>query len=499
MNTLFAYRIVDANIRIFLLLLFFTGQAYAASAEKVRFEWVPQTVETNKYAYFYWDIRNVKDCYSVNSSTGQTELKAISGTAGPATNAFPYVGKSRWFCIDLNGKRYPSDPSAYLEATRIVEAPLTAPVLTRKTGTYNKGLQVGVESGTQLTYRYTLNGSSVTESSPILSGGLIINTTSTLKVRSYRTGFNPSPEASAIYTIVSDPVVQRFEWVPKTVETNKNAYFYWDIRNVKECYSVASGSGTSERKAISGSAGPATNAFPYIGTSKWYCFDLNGNRYPRDQTKFIEALRIVEAPLSAPVLQPGSGQYQQSVNVTLSPAANVVYRYTLNGSTVTEQSSIIPSQLIFTNSVTLKVKGFRAGFNPSAETVAAYDIVNGAAATPLFSPETGSYLSPLVVALSSTTAAATIRYTVDGSDVTAGSSIYTVPLTLYKSATIKAKSFKAGLAASPQNAAIFTLNENSQVTYLHTDVLGSVTAESDNSGQIKKTTDYKPFGESKDN
>ncbi|MCS4306760.1 hypothetical protein M2404_001085 [Rheinheimera pacifica] len=33
------------------------------------------------------------------------------------------------------------------------------------------------------------------------------------------------------------------------------------------------------------------------------------------------------------------------------------------------------------------------------------------------------------------------------------------------------------------------------VTYLHTDVLGSVIAESDGSGNIIKKTDYKPFGD----
>jgi fibronectin type 3 domain-containing protein len=37
------------------------------------------------------------------------------------------------------------------------------------------------------------------------------------------------------------------------------------------------------------------------------------------------------------------------------------------------------------------------------------------------------------------------------------------------------------------------------ITYLHTDVLGSVIAESDENGQIINKTDYKPFGQSKDN
>lgn len=40
---------------------------------------------------------------------------------------------------------------------------------------------------------------------------------------------------------------------------------------------------------------------------------------------------------------------------------------------------------------------------------------------------------------------------------------------------------------------------NRVITYLHTDVLGSVIAESNEAGQLKKTIDYRPFGESKDN
>ncbi len=40
---------------------------------------------------------------------------------------------------------------------------------------------------------------------------------------------------------------------------------------------------------------------------------------------------------------------------------------------------------------------------------------------------------------------------------------------------------------------------NVQVLYLHTDLLGSVIAETDLSGNTIKTTTYKPFGESKSN
>lgn len=38
-----------------------------------------------------------------------------------------------------------------------------------------------------------------------------------------------------------------------------------------------------------------------------------------------------------------------------------------------------------------------------------------------------------------------------------------------------------------------------KVTYIHTDFLGSVVAETDESGTVIKKTEYKPFGDSKDN
>ncbi len=48
--------------------------------------------------------------------------------------------------------------------------------------------------------------------------------------------------------------------------------------------------------------------------------------------------------------------------------------------------------------------------------------------------------------------------------------------------------------------ATFTAQPSVQtIIYLHTDVLGSVIVETDASGNVKKRTEYKPFGESKDN
>jgi hypothetical protein len=429
----------------------------AATPSVARFEWVQSPSEINIPAYFYWDIRNVKECFSMTSGTGTPALKPTSGVSGPATNASPYTGLSRWYCIDLNGNRYPTDPNQFIEAQRIVEAPLTAPVLMKLAGSYNAGLSVAVVQQPGITYRYSLNGSEVNQYAPILNTALTLNSTATLRVRAYRAGFNPSPEVIATYSIVGSPSVQRFEWQPQTVDIYNSSYFYWDIRNVKECFSTTSGSGSPELKSINGAYGPLVNAVPLSGGSKWYCFDLNGNRYPANANQFIEAPRMVEPPLTAPVVTPSAGTYSASFQASVLPQSNLTFRYTLNGSEVTSSSPMFSSPITISSSTNLRVKAFRTGFNPSPEANVYYNITSVPVATPTISPSGGSHTAPVSVSLASTTSGAQTRYTTNGSEVTSTSTLYSGPFMIFANTTVKARSFKAGMTDSAQSSANFVI------------------------------------------
>jgi hypothetical protein len=82
-----------------------------------------------------------------------------------------------------------------------------------------------------------------------------------------------------------------------------------------------------------------------------------------------------------------------------------------------------------------------------------------AVATPTFSVPSGTYTTVISVALSTTVTGATIRYTLDGS--TPGPShgtIYTAPISLYSSKTIKAIAYKTGWANSAVASAAYTMN-----------------------------------------
>ncbi|RSN13624.1 hypothetical protein DMC63_27020 [Streptomyces sp. WAC 05977] len=78
-------------------------------------------------------------------------------------------------------------------------------------------------------------------------------------------------------------------------------------------------------------------------------------------------------------------------------------------------------------------------------------------ASPTFDPPGGSYPSARSVTLSSATAGATIRYTVDGSTPTASSTVYTGPITVSATSTISAIAFKSGSANSPVASASYTI------------------------------------------
>jgi uncharacterized delta-60 repeat protein len=79
------------------------------------------------------------------------------------------------------------------------------------------------------------------------------------------------------------------------------------------------------------------------------------------------------------------------------------------------------------------------------------------ASTPIISPNGGSYSSAQSVTLSSATSGAQIRYTLNGTDPTQTSALYSGPITISSSATLKARAFATGMNPSAVASATFTI------------------------------------------
>ncbi len=92
---------------------------------------------------------------------------------------------------------------------------------------------------------------------------------------------------------------------------------------------------------------------------------------------------------------------------------------------------------------------FTNGVGAADTPVYNYTVLQGpAVATPVFAPPAGSYAGTQNVSITSATAGATIRYTVDGTTPTANSPLYAGPISVGISRTLQAMAFKSGFANS---------------------------------------------------
>lgn len=93
------------------------------------------------------------------------------------------------------------------------------------------------------------------------------------------------------------------------------------------------------------------------------------------------------------------------------------------------------------------------------QSTGAYTSLEIEATRPAISPNGGTYNSSVQVSLTTVTPGAEIRYTTNGADVTSSSQLYTGAFPLVTSSTVKAKSFKAGMAGSIATIANFVVQD----------------------------------------
>ena len=111
----------------------------------------------------------------------------------------------------------------------------------------------------------------------------------------------------------------------------------------------------------------------------------------------------------------------------------------------------------------------------------------GTVAVPTFSPGSGTYAGEVIVSLATATAGAMVRFTTDGSDPTDLSQVYSAPLMLSSSVTVKARGFKSGLTTSGVATAIYTIVPSGALP------LENGVAKTNLSGAVNSQTFYKIF------
>jgi len=147
----------------------------------------------------------------------------------------------------------------------------------------------------------------------------------------------------------------------------------------------------------------------------------------------------ITGTVATPTMNPAGGTYQTSQSVVIScSTAGVTIRYTIDGSDPTDTSMIYANPIICPlDSYTLiKARAYKQDWLPSPIANSSYWIT-GTVATPSFDPSGGTYIGAQTVTISCATPGAQIRYTTDGTMPTVTSFLYTAPLAVNTTTTLK--------------------------------------------------------------
>lgn len=176
-----------------------------------------------------------------------------------------------------------------------------------------------------------------------------------------------------------------------------------------------------------------------------------------DQYGRVSYPSVPTATAVAPTFSVDAGSYGPAQSVELAsttPGASIFY--TVNGATPNTSSTLYTGAISVSSSETVKAIAVKSGFINSSVASAAY-VINGAVAALSFSPDFGSYSGTQSVTISSATSGATFRYTLDGSTPTASSTLYSGPVSISVSETLKAIGIKANFVNSSVKTAAYII------------------------------------------
>lgn len=162
--------------------------------------------------------------------------------------------------------------------------------------------------------------------------------------------------------------------------------------------------------------------------------------------------------VALPVLSVPGNNYStdQTVIVTnATPDAEIHYSTDGDEPTLADPTVASGGSITIDRTTTLKVRAWKGTMPPSDIVTAVYTLT---VAWPTISPNGGTYTSAQTVTLATTSPGVTLRYTTDNSTPTESSPIYTAPLTIATTTTVKTIGFRTGWTNSLLRSATFTMN-----------------------------------------
>ena len=183
----------------------------------------------------------------------------------------------------------------------------------------------------------------------------------------------------------------------------------------------------------------------------------------------------VGGAVATPVFSPTGGTFSGTKQVTITDGtAGSLILYTTDGSAPTTLSALYAGPISVSSSETVSAMAVESGYTNSAVATATF-VIAPPAPTPTFSPVAGTYAGAQNVTISDTLAGATIYYTTNGSTPTTSSTVYSAPVAVNASETIKAIALASGTSTSAVGTAAYLIS-TSTATPTFTPATGTYTS-----------------------
>ena len=236
---------------------------------------------------------------------------------------------------------------------------VATPTFSPAPGTYQSSVKVAILCFTRsATIRYTTDGSDPDSSSSKYSSPLTITSTTTLKVKAFKSGMIDSDVASGTYNIGTVRVATpTFNPAPKTYQGSVKVAILCFTRGATIRYTT---DGSDPNSSSSKYSSPLT--ITYKTTLKAKAFKSG-----MIDSDVASATYDIGGPkVAIPTFNPAPGTFSGSVIVNILCETNGArIRYTTDGTPPNPSSSQYHGSLTFTSTTTLKARGFKNGLTAS--------------------------------------------------------------------------------------------------------------------------------------
>jgi Bacterial lectin/Chitobiase/beta-hexosaminidase C-terminal domain len=162
----------------------------------------------------------------------------------------------------------------------------------------------------------------------------------------------------------------------------------------------------------------------------------------------------------APMLTPVAGSYLGGITVTITTSTpNAAIYYTTDGSVPSTSSNLYTAPFSLGVTSTVNAIAIATGLIQSNVASAAY-VLSSQTAPPDFTPAAGTYLSAQSISFTDDSANATVYYTTDGSTPTHNSAVFSAPIIVTGTTTIRAIASAPALSDSGVVSGTFNINVN---------------------------------------